>query len=157
MTNRRFGLRAQVITAFGIGALLLSVLLSVVTYSQTRANLLEQRQDDAFANAVTNARGLDNRLTPETDPSDYAQLLSLFAIPEGSQQGLVVNGEFTFEDQLSFSKDELDPGFRDTIVSGGAHEMLFDVAGEPFYAVGLPLPTVLKLVRQLEFDLLGTG
>jgi len=43
----RLGLRARVTLAFALGALLLSVLLSVATYALTRANLLRQREEVA--------------------------------------------------------------------------------------------------------------
>lgn len=141
VSPRRFGLRARVITAFGIGALLLSALLSVVTYQLTRGNLLEQRREEVFANTVTNARGLDNRLGDTTEADDLTRLLNLFATPEGSQQGLLVQNSFTLEDPLLFVEEQLHPDFRDRLLAGEANQMIFDVDGEPFYAVGIPLPT----------------
>ena len=102
MMPRGFGLRARVIAAFGIGALLLSLLLSAVVYSLTRGNLLEQRVDDVLKNAVVNAQGLNaelGRLGPSNvgEPAEIRAeriaLLNQFVVPVGAYQGLRINAD----------------------------------------------------------------
>lgn len=129
------------ITAFGIGALLLSALLSSVTYSLTRANLLERSKESVFSSAVNNAQTIDNRLSENSDPAEFTRVLGLVATPEGSEQGLIVRGVDYFEDPLAFAGEQLDPVFFDRLLQAQPAEMVFEVDGDPFYGVGLPLPT----------------
>ena len=53
--TRRLGLRARITLAFAIGALLLSVILSITTLALTRENLLNQREDAATVVVYENA------------------------------------------------------------------------------------------------------
>lgn len=136
----RFGLRTRVIAAFGVGALLLSVLLSSVIYSFTRDNLLEQRLDVAFENAGLNAELLDSRLaTSDGDPTQFARELSRLVLLEGSHLGLVADGQYTFIDSLVFNGDDLDPEFQQRVADGEAVEMSYKApSNEPFYAIAFP-------------------
>ena len=53
--TRRLGLRARITLAFTVGALLLSVILSITTLALTRENLLNQREDAAAVIVYENA------------------------------------------------------------------------------------------------------
>ena len=65
--SRRLRLRARLTLAFGLGALLLSVMLSVVTYGLVRTNLIDSREESARSVAVVNADQASRRITDETD------------------------------------------------------------------------------------------
>ena len=101
----RFGLRARVITAFAVGAFLLSILLSSVTYSLTSANLLEQREQDVLLTAVQNAQAINAELgrAAFVDPATEAEangdalvqdLVQRYVVPLGSNQGIRVRGDY---------------------------------------------------------------
>lgn len=66
--RRRLGLRARVIVAFAVGAFLLSGLLSVVTYTLTRNNLVEAVQEEARQNAAGNALIINDNISGATNP-----------------------------------------------------------------------------------------
>ncbi|MFB0901915.1 MAG: hypothetical protein QMA93_03540, partial [Acidimicrobiales bacterium] len=89
MAERRLGLRARVIIAFSIGALLLSALLSVVTYSVTRANLIEASEKDALSNAGTNALSINGELSDSTDISELVPLMTSVITPTNTLQGML--------------------------------------------------------------------
>jgi len=148
---RGFGLRARVIAAFGIGALLLSLLLSGVVYSLTRGNLLEQRVDDVLKNAVVNAQGLNaelGRLGPSNvgEPAEIRaeriDLLNQFVVPVGAYQGLRINADVYWTDLIGFNDDRLPQSLIDLSFDGTPATMVFDAGSESFYAVVLPLPRV---------------
>ena len=86
----RLGLRARVTLAFALGALLLSVLLSVATYALTRANLVRQREAVAESQMLNNAERLQQSL-----PRPLAEILPLLqSLPraQGSEPLLVYGG-----------------------------------------------------------------
>lgn len=142
MNERRFGLRARVIASFAIGALLLSLLLSAVTYSLTQANLVERRTDFAQTSAERNARLINDELTPNTDTARFDTLMSGYITPEGTQQGMLHRGSFTWIDSLNFTDDQLPEAFVDSLFANRAAEMQFHTDGSPYYAVGYPLPNL---------------
>lgn len=141
MNPLRVGLRAQVIVAFGVGALVLSVVLASVTYSLTRANLLERVESLTFQSAETNARRLQNRLSADDDGKKISAELGLLVVLDGAEQGLLFNGDpflnDTFQNEWSF--DRLDATFRDRVTAGRAAKMVFSSESETFYAVTLPI------------------
>ncbi len=119
---------------------MLSILLSVVAYSLTRSNLVEQRQDVVFENARTNAFQLDNRLlTASVSPTEYAPLLEQLLVLEGFQLGLFANGVYSFVDPIRFSSDDLHPAFQAAVERGEAVDMNFKSGEESFYAVAIPM------------------
>ncbi|MEM7094352.1 MAG: HAMP domain-containing sensor histidine kinase [Actinomycetota bacterium] len=149
MMPRRFGLRARVIVSFGVGALLLSLVLSAVTYSLTSANLIERRTEFAQTTALRNARDLNDRLTPETDRARFGGLLAANVTPDDTAQGLLYNDGWEWVDTLSpgqaagalrFTQSSLPDELVDAFEDGMPAVMQFDVGDGPFYAVGYPLP-----------------
>jgi signal transduction histidine kinase len=86
----RLGLRARVTLFFALGALLLSVLLSVATYALTRANLLRQREVVAESQMLNNAERVQELL-----PRPLAEILPLLqSLPraQGSEPLLLYGG-----------------------------------------------------------------
>ncbi len=140
MTKRRLGLRARVIIAFAIGALLLSALLSVVTYSVTRANLIESREKEAFINAENAAIQINGGLGASAEISSLVPVMSKVIVPTGTLQGMLYNASSQFVDTTRLSEEKLDPSFVNTLRAGSAAVMTFEINGEPHYVVGLPLP-----------------
>jgi two-component system sensor histidine kinase MtrB len=72
---RRLRLRARLTLAFGLGALLMSTLLSAITYGLTRDNLLDRREQDAVEITRRNARRVENLLIDEITEEGVVQLL----------------------------------------------------------------------------------
>ena len=74
--RRGLRLRARVTLAFGLGALLLTTVLSIVTYLLVRDNLLETREQSAQSVATVNANQAQRRIIEEIDAGTTRDLLS---------------------------------------------------------------------------------
>lgn len=181
MKRRRLGLRARVITAFAIGALLLSALLSIVTYSLTSANLTDGLHEEAFLNARTNALALNDRLSEETVRTELVELMERLATPQDTIQGMHHGGESRYVnalqveddiDALRLSDEEINADFRTLLLAGNATQMTFEIRDEPHYAVGflvpaaranasyfqaVPLTDLEGTLRSLRLTLLGAS
>ena len=82
---RRPGLRARLTIGFALGGLVLSALLSFVSYGLTRRNLLEQRESAALSQATTNARNLRNQIgTTNITTEELNDDVNSLATPSGS-------------------------------------------------------------------------
>lgn len=149
MLPRRFGLRARVITAFGVGALLLSVLLSAVTYQLTLNNLLEEREEVVFESALRNAQDINRDLFPGFDANGFVDLLQARVVPEGAQQGMVQRAAFQWTETASFER-RMPAQLVDNATSGQASQMVFQDQDETFYAVVLPLPRAEPIASYLQ-------
>jgi len=134
---RRLGLRARIMLAFGLGALFLSLLLAGTTYALTRQNLLEQREESALTAAYFNARRVQGSLPSE--PEDIRATLASLAAPNP----IVYQDGVYFPIQAGRNEEDLPPALREAVIVGGqAVQMSFDLDGEPFLAIGIPLPQV---------------
>jgi signal transduction histidine kinase len=137
--RRRFGLRARITLAFGLGALLLSTLLAAMTWGATRENLLRQRDDIAKDRVILDAQSIQASLGPEVN---LQQLLLSIPTPEGGQPVLLAEGEWHSTNPLRFDQDSLPIELRERVVAGeGAFIQRYQLDGEPYVAVGVPIPT----------------
>ncbi|MEI7592742.1 MAG: HAMP domain-containing sensor histidine kinase [Actinomycetes bacterium] len=125
---------------YALGAALLSIFLAVTTYGITRANLLQQREDTAVARAFANAVLVRGGLDPSTESME--SLLDSLPTPEGAQPIIYFNGKWNTKSALGFSKDALPQSLRDEVAAGIAAHMTFDYAGDPYIAVGVPIPAI---------------
>ena len=133
----RLGLRSRITLAFGLGAALLSAILAGTTYALTRANLIEERESSALTQSYLNARRMQDRLPAET--VDIRATLGSLA---GSNPIVYQDGEF-FVVQAGRNQTDLPTALRQAVIDAGDPAMMqFDVNGDPFLAVGIPLPAV---------------
>ncbi len=136
--RRRFGLRTRITLAFGLGALLLSTLLSAISWGLTRENLLRQRDEVAQDRVILNAQSIQASLGAD---ADVQQLLLSVPTPEGAQPVLLTGGEWHATNPLRFDQESLPTSLRERVVDGaGAFIMRYDLDGEPYLAVGVPIP-----------------
>lgn len=141
----RLGLRARITIAFGVGALIMAVLLAAATMGLTRQNLLDQRESSAVArtyqNAATAALQLpadDDRAVGVADPTD---VLASIQTPTGSNPVLEVAGRW-YARAPEFGVDVLPDALRATVREGQPALMRFDHDGATQLAVGVPLDAV---------------
>ena len=135
---RRFGLRARIITAFAIGALLLSALLSTIAFVLTRGTILEQREDAATRQAFVNADLVRQLAAPG---QDIGGALNSLKTPTGSQPIVYLADEdswFSLDPQ--FDELALPRSLRDTVLAGQPATMRFVLDGDLQLAIGTPLP-----------------
>ena len=134
--TRRLGLRARITLAFAVGALILSVILSITTLALTRENLLNQREDAALIVVYENAGIVQQQAGNVED----AALLSSLRTPLGSRPILYNGRDFVSRDP-QFGQDALPEELRDAVVEGQPSRMRFDLRGEMQLAVGIPIPS----------------
>lgn len=154
--SSRFGLRSRVIAAFGIGALGLSVLLALATYSLTANNLVERRTANAISSALSNARDVNDTISPGTDPARFTGMMRDHVTPEGTVQGIFHDGLPYWE---SANPDPnsgfIPPALDKALEAGQAAHMTFDTSVEPYLAVGYPLPSAEAGAYYVEATPLG--
>lgn len=138
---RRFGLSARVVASFGLAGLALSLLLSLLSYTLIRNNLLDRTEKVALSRVITNAEQLVQRITPESSEEELERLVNSLNTPEGSRPVLMVGERVYSPSALEFAAPEIDPALLlevrqiDRVAS-----MSYLVNGEPFLVVGIPLP-----------------
>lgn len=146
----RLGLRARVILAFSVGALLLAVVLSGLVLGVTRTNLVNQRESGATLRVAGNADNVRSNLSPD---ADTLSLLSSLQTPEGSrpilfQRALSVDEGATCGPGWSasdpeFSCESLPAEIRRTVVDGQPARMRFvHGGGDKSLAVGTPIAEI---------------
>jgi signal transduction histidine kinase len=136
---RRLGLRARIIAAFALGALVLSALLAGTTYALTRENLLRQRETTALRQVYTNARVLKERLTP-ADPEVQVVVNSLQT--EAGGKAVVFFDRDWYAQSIEFGRDALPAALRERVLGGTPARMRYEVSGDPQLAVGIPMASV---------------
>ncbi|HET6951067.1 MAG TPA: HAMP domain-containing sensor histidine kinase [Acidimicrobiales bacterium] len=142
----RLGLRARITIAFAVGALVMSAVLAGATLGLTRQNLLDQRESSATARTYTNAETVSRQLPTQADTgagavADPADVLASLQTPLGSNPVLLVDDRW-FPRTPEFGEDVLPAALRDTVRSGQAARMRFDLDGTTQLAVGVPLESI---------------
>ena len=135
--TRRLGLRARITLAFAVGALLLSVLLSITTLALTRSNLLDQRQEAATVVVSRNA-GI---VQQQAGNVDDVSLLSSLQNPLGARP-VLYNGREYVSLTPDVGEDALPQELRDAVVSGQQpSRMRFMLEGKMQLGIGIPIPS----------------
>lgn len=79
----RLGLRARVALVFALGAIMLSVTLSLVTLTFTRQSLLDERDASALATFTLNSREIQSQLTEDADAAAFAAIMAGLTTTQG--------------------------------------------------------------------------
>jgi len=140
----RPGLRARITLAFGLSALLLSTILAGTTWTLTRSQLLDQRENTSLRQVYLNARLVRDGLSSAEDASDFnaLDLLGSLQTPVGAQPMVVFQGDFFSPSPVEFGESSLPTPLRDSVAEGDAATMRYLHNGEPVLAVGIPIPAV---------------
>lgn len=147
--RRPVRLRTRVTVSFTLGAALLSLILSVSTYSLARRNLLQQREKETIQSAYVHARAIQSALTSKS--TSHQQLSdAVNSLGVGSGSVAVVKMPNTDENgepvnQSTKSEVVLDniPSSLRADVSNRDPAMIRTVIGrETMLIVGLPLPSL---------------
>lgn len=151
LRRSRLRLRARLTLAFGLGALLLSVLLSALAYGLTRSNLIERREETALEVVSRNAQQADRRITDDLAAEDIPALLrDLVTVADATPvirlDGVDGGPWFSAESRLFRAPADLDQRLFD-VVSGDADpdgvprpaQIRYTVRDAPFLLLGVPL------------------
>lgn len=131
------GLRARLILSFALGALILSTVLSVITWNLTREDLLRQREDSAVTRVYANALTLRRTLTGTTD---VAALLASLPTPDGAQLALLFEGTWDARNPVEFGQNDLPVSLRAEVSAGEVAKIRTRVGDTTYLIVGVPLP-----------------
>jgi two-component system sensor histidine kinase MtrB len=136
--RRRAGLRTRLTAAFGVGALLLSLSLSVLTYELVRNYLLGQRQTASVREAYANARLLEAAL--QGGQGDVSTSLASVATGPGTESVVRQTGSW-YSTSLAVGSQALPVDLRKQADLGKPATQRFRLAGSPRLAVEVPLPS----------------
>jgi signal transduction histidine kinase len=155
-TQARLGLRSSVTAAFALGALLVSVALSVGTYVSARHLLLEQRERTALRQAYADAALVRDGLA--TSGTEVSEALGAVTPPAGASMYVHRDGQW-YSSSLDQSGETLTAVVR-PMVEGGSVGLGWTGRTDPHaVVVGIPLPAVdatyfeVAVARELDATL----
>jgi two-component system, OmpR family, sensor histidine kinase MtrB len=150
----RLGIGARITAVFGLGALLLSVLMGGLSYFTTRHFLLAERESAAKNQAFANAALVRSSL--ETGDTKYANLLASI---DAANAGTAAHSVLYYQSKpyaasLSVLESSIPASLRETALDGTAATQTYRTQGQgtPVIVVGVPIPSV-KAVYFEVFDL----
>jgi signal transduction histidine kinase len=141
----RLGLRARVTLAFAVGALLLSVSMSLLVLGVARATVVNERESAATQRTYRNADIIRSGVSPS---ADIAQLLGSLQTPEGARPVLFQRTERDRDDPGSgwtqqnpeYGYTALPGKLREMVMAGRSARMRFvHPNGDKSLAIGIPI------------------
>ncbi len=136
----RFSLRFRVSLAFGLGALLVTAALSLITYELTRANLLDRREETSLARAFFNATQVSRLSSEETTEERLRELAQDLYTPLGSRPVIRLGDLWISANPVEFSEPQINQSLKNVVANGNAARMRYVVDQTPFAVIGLPFP-----------------
>jgi two-component system sensor histidine kinase MtrB len=150
----RLGIGARVTAVFGLGALLLSILMGGLSYFTTRHFLLAERESAAQHQAFANAALVRSSL--ETGDRRFVPLLTSI---DAANAGTAAHSLLYFDSKpyaatLSVGESSIPGALRRTALHGSAATQTYRTsgAGTPVIVVGVPIPSVRAVYFEV-FDL----
>lgn len=132
------GLRARVSLALALLVLVSASVVSVSTYSFARWYLLDQREASATTRAALDSRAASAYLDAGATPTE-----ALGQIPSvGISQPMIRMGGSWFTTSVTVPPDALPASLIETAQSTAARQR-FSIAGDPYFAVAIPVGTAL--------------
>jgi signal transduction histidine kinase len=138
-TPVRPGLRSSVTAAFALGALLVSVALSLGTYVSARHLLLDQRERTALRQAYADAALVRDGLS--TSGTGVGEALGAVTPPAGASMYVHRGGQW-YSSSLDQSGETLTSVVRSTVEGGSVGLGWTDRTDPHAVVVGIPLPAV---------------
>ena len=133
---RTLGLRGRVILGFAAGALLLSVLVTLVTDVVSARYLVDQRERAASRQAVVNGLFVESRLT--RDGADPSGALGAVRLGTGAEAVLVAP-EASASTAIGLTSDDLPTDLVAATEAGQPSVQISRSGGTPVVTVGVPL------------------
>jgi two-component system, OmpR family, sensor histidine kinase MtrB len=136
----KLGIGARITAFFGLGALLLSILLGGISYFTVRHFLLAGRESAAQQQAFSNANVVRSELG--SGDTDYVFLLG--QIDAGTDaHSVLYHRSKAYVSSLAVNASSLPPTLRKVVLNGTpATQTYRNAAGTAEIAVGLPIPSV---------------
>jgi signal transduction histidine kinase len=121
---------------FGLGALLLSVLMGGLSYYTTRHFLLGERQSASLHQALSNAAVVRTDL--QLGSTQVDQQLGSLDTGTNSASVMYVRGNW-FSSKISIGERAIPPSLRSIVLKGNAATQTIEFDGSPQIVVGVPL------------------
>ncbi len=138
----KLGIGARITAVFGLGALMLSVLLGGISYFTVRHFLLDGRESAAQQQAYTNASYVRGSLEQGATPTQYDALLAQVDAGTDAHSVLYHRGK-PYAGSLSVNASSIPAQLRKMVLAGTpATQTYRNAAGQADIAVGLPIPSV---------------
>jgi signal transduction histidine kinase len=137
----KLGIAARITAVFGLGALLLSILMGGLSYFTTRHFLLAERESAAQHQAFTNANLVRSSL--QSGDTKYVDLLA--SIDAGSNAHSVLYHETkAYASSLSMNASSIPAKLRSQVLGGTVATQTYrtGTTGTPEIVVGVPIPSV---------------
>lgn len=138
--RHRLGLRTRLILTFALGAAMLSIILSVITFGLTRANLFDQREAAVVASANANALRLSKQLVPSSSPTAVEQAIQSQSTPEGTLPVLYYQGRWYAANPVAFGERAIPTSLRDIVETGQPDTVRTSYRGTAYLVAGVPIP-----------------
>jgi signal transduction histidine kinase len=142
------GLRFRAILAFGLGALLLSSTVGVLTYLFAERYLVGQREASLQREAFVHARLVREEALRSQRPAQTLE--SLERAPDSTI--LVASTGEWIASSVGIGPDDLPRALRRAAREGVVAHQRFELRGQPSYAIGIPIPAVSSVYFEV-FDL----
>jgi signal transduction histidine kinase len=136
----RLGLRARITVAFGLGALLLSMVMGGLTYAVTLRYLVRQRESAVVHQAYVNAQLI--RAGLRSARPDVTQLLAGLETSSAGSESVLRYTDRWFATSIVVGRDALPPRLRAVVLDGSPARQRYRFDGSPHLAVGVPIPSV---------------
>lgn len=132
----RMRLRTRVALSFAALSLLVAGTVSVTTYAFASWYLLDQRETAALTRAALDSRAVGAYLATGSTPSE-----ALDQIPSvGTSQPMIKQDTTWYTAAVTVPPDALPAGLLTSAVPSGARQR-FSIAGDPYFAVAVPIAT----------------
>jgi two-component system sensor histidine kinase MtrB len=129
-------LRARIVLAFAVGALLVSAVLVTTTFALARSYLLDQRESAATRQAFTDANVLASRLS--TAGSEVGDELDDL-VPSGGADVVVRSGGAWYSSRLDVGARDVPGPLQELVASGTASTARVDSPTGPQLVIGIPI------------------
>ncbi|MFV1991630.1 MAG: hypothetical protein ACC652_12920, partial [Acidimicrobiales bacterium] len=147
--HSRLRLRARIIVSFTVGAMVMALLLAATTYGVTRQSMLNQREDTATQQAITNAQFTQQLLIGQDveDEAIVERLENLASTADSAPLVLYAEGQW----RIGGNGDPADVPeelIKSVTETGRPFRMRKDSAGRTLLVIGIPMP----LAQQFYFE-----
>jgi two-component system, OmpR family, sensor histidine kinase MtrB len=148
----KLGITARVTAVFGLGALLLSILMGGLSYFTVRHFLVAGRESAAQHQAFTNASYVRTQLEQGTPTTKYTTLLTDIDFGSGAHSVLYDQAKF-YDSTLSVTAASIPAELRKDVLAGKAATQTYrNDAGTSEIVVGVPINSVQAAYFEV-FDL----
>ncbi len=139
----RLGLRARVTVTFALGALLLSVVLSGITYGLTRESSVNEREQAIQSVVFNNAATVADLFLSQSGLTAQTLENTLNGLPASLGGQPIVRYREEWIATTAFAVEEEIPAtLREAVESGQPAQMRTQIQGVPSLVVGVPLPGI---------------